>query len=45
MCKIMPQADMTVIEGGTHFVFAEQPDAVNRAIENFLTRELKGENA
>jgi pimeloyl-ACP methyl ester carboxylesterase len=44
MCKIMQQADMTVIEGGTHFVFAEQPDAVNQAIENFLTRELKGEN-
>lgn len=36
MCKNMRHADMTVIEGGTHFVFAEQPDAVNQAIERFL---------
>jgi pimeloyl-ACP methyl ester carboxylesterase len=38
MCKNMTDADMTVIEGGTHFVFAEQPDAVNQAIEAFLAR-------
>lgn len=38
MCKNMSAADMTVIEGGTHFVFAEQPDAVNQAIEKFLAR-------
>lgn len=38
LCKSMSDADMTVIEGGTHFVFAEQPDAVNRAIEAFLER-------
>ena len=38
LCKIMSDADMTVIEGGTHFVFAEQPEAVNAAIEQFLTR-------
>ena len=38
MCNNMPNADMTLIEGGTHFVFAEQPDAVNRAIEAFLAR-------
>lgn len=36
MCKNMSDAGMTVIEGGTHFVFAEQPDRVNQAIEKFL---------
>ncbi len=38
LCKNMVEADMTLIEGGTHFVFAEQPEAVNQAIEAFLAR-------
>ncbi len=38
MCRSLPDASMTVIDGGTHFVFAEQPDAVNQAIEAFLDR-------
>ncbi len=38
LCRSMADADMTVIDGGTHFVFAEQPDAVNQAIEAFLAR-------
>jgi pimeloyl-ACP methyl ester carboxylesterase len=25
-----------IIEGGTHMVFAEQPEVVNQAIEDFL---------
>jgi pimeloyl-ACP methyl ester carboxylesterase len=29
-------AKLEVIEGGTHFVFLEKPDEVNRAIEGFL---------
>jgi len=29
-------ASEVIIEGGTHMVFAEQPGAVNRAIEDFL---------
>jgi pimeloyl-ACP methyl ester carboxylesterase len=41
MCRHMPNADMTVIEGGTHFVFAEQPDAVNQAIETFLQSTIR----
>jgi pimeloyl-ACP methyl ester carboxylesterase len=28
---------LTVIDGGTHFVFAEKPEAVNQAIEEFLS--------
>jgi len=32
----MPNATVEIIEGGTHFVFAEQADAVNRAIEAFV---------
>ena len=35
LVKSMASADMTLIEGGTHFVFAEQPDAVNQAINAF----------
>jgi hypothetical protein len=30
------KARAVVIEGGTHFVFAEKPEEVNRAIEDFL---------
>lgn len=32
----MPQAKALVIPGGTHMVFAEKPQEVNRAIEDFL---------
>jgi len=31
-----PSARAVIIEGGTHFVFAEQPGEVNREIETFL---------
>ncbi len=33
----MPNASMEMIEGGTHFVFAEFPNQVNAAIERFLS--------
>ncbi|MFO7965419.1 MAG: alpha/beta hydrolase [Desulfobacterales bacterium] len=36
MTQHLPNARLCVIEGGTHFMFAEKPDAVNRAIEAFL---------
>ncbi len=29
-------ARYVIIEGGTHMVFAEQPEVVNKAIEDFL---------
>jgi pimeloyl-ACP methyl ester carboxylesterase len=32
----MKNARAAVIQGGTHFVFAEKPEEVNRAIEGFL---------
>ncbi|MEW6187638.1 MAG: alpha/beta hydrolase [Thermodesulfobacteriota bacterium] len=32
----MPKAKAVVIPGGTHMVFAEKPEEVNRAIEDFL---------
>ncbi len=32
----MPNASARVIDGGTHFVFAEYPDEVNRAIADFV---------
>ncbi len=32
----MPNASVEIIEGGTHFVFAEQPELVNDAIDRFL---------
>lgn len=32
----MPKAKAVVIEGGTHMVFAEKPDEVNRAIDDFI---------
>jgi pimeloyl-ACP methyl ester carboxylesterase len=34
--KNIPSARAVLIEGGTHFAFAEKPDQVNRAIEGFL---------
>ena len=36
MADHMQNARAVTIQGGTHFVFAEQPETVNRAIENFL---------
>jgi len=36
MVDKVPNAQMVVVPGGTHFVFAEQPEAVNGAIEAFL---------
>ena len=32
----MQNAQAATIQGGTHFVFAEKPDEVNRAIEDFI---------
>lgn len=32
----MPNASVQIIDGGTHFVFAEYPDEVNRAIADFV---------
>jgi len=32
----IPGAAVEILEGGTHFVFLEQPDAVNRAIRRFV---------
>jgi pimeloyl-ACP methyl ester carboxylesterase len=37
LAEAMPDARVTIIPGGTHMVFAEQPDAVNRAILEFLS--------
>jgi pimeloyl-ACP methyl ester carboxylesterase len=36
MAETIPNARAVIIEDGTHFVFAEKPDEVNRAIEGFL---------
>ena len=36
MAAHMKNAQAVIIEGGTHFVFAEKPEEVNRAIESFL---------
>jgi pimeloyl-ACP methyl ester carboxylesterase len=33
----LPNARVNVIEGGTHFVFAEKPDEVNKAVETFIS--------
>lgn len=33
----MPNASARIVDGGTHFVFAEYPDEVNQAIADFLT--------
>lgn len=32
----LPKAEVTIIEGGTHMVFAEQPDLINNTIQYFL---------
>ena len=32
----IPGARAVFIDGGTHFVFAEKPEEVNQAIENFI---------
>jgi len=32
----MPDARVEIVDGGTHFVFAEYPDAVNQAIADFV---------
>lgn len=34
----IPGAGVVFVEGGTHMVFAEQPEAVNRAIADFLQK-------
>ena len=36
LANTMKNARAVIIQGGTHFVFAEKPEAVNQAIENFL---------
>ena len=36
MVDHLPNARIAVIEGGTHFMFAEKPEDVNKAIEEFL---------
>lgn len=36
MADRIPGAKAVVIEGGTHMVFAEKPDEVNRAMDEFL---------
>jgi len=36
LAKNMKNARTVVIQGGTHFVFAEKPEEVNQAIEEFL---------
>jgi pimeloyl-ACP methyl ester carboxylesterase len=36
MQERMESTSIKVIEGGTHFVFAEFPNDVNQAIETFL---------
>ena len=32
----LPNATLNIIEGGTHMVFAEQPDSVNQCIQRFI---------
>ncbi|WP_137221716.1 alpha/beta fold hydrolase [Shewanella sp. MEBiC00475] len=34
----LPKAEVKIIEGGTHMVFAEQPDLVNGIIKGFLAK-------
>jgi len=41
MAKNMPDCRLAVIEGATHIVFLEKPEAVNKAIEGFL-KEIGG---
>jgi pimeloyl-ACP methyl ester carboxylesterase len=38
MADKIPGAKAVIIQGGTHMVFAEKPEEVNRAIEEFLKR-------
>lgn len=40
MVEKMPKAEMQLIQGGTHSVFAEKPEEVNAAIEGFLVTLL-----
>lgn len=37
MAQQIPGARVVIIEGGTHFVFAEKPNAVNQAIADFIS--------
>lgn len=34
----MPHAEIEIIDGGTHYVFAEYPDQVNAVIDRFLNK-------
>jgi pimeloyl-ACP methyl ester carboxylesterase len=36
LAEKMPEARAVVVPGGTHLVFAEKPEEVNRAIADFL---------
>ncbi|WP_168200957.1 alpha/beta fold hydrolase [Allokutzneria sp. NRRL B-24872] len=36
----IPRAELTLVEGGGHFVMEKAPEAVSRALEHLLTREL-----
>ena len=36
LAERMPDASVRIVEGGTHFVFAEYPEEVNRAIADFV---------
>jgi pimeloyl-ACP methyl ester carboxylesterase len=41
LAEKMPDARAVIVDGGTHMVFAEKPEAVNGAIQEFL-QQLKG---
>ena len=32
----LPNASLSVVDGATHMVFAEQPDSVNQCIQRFI---------
>jgi pimeloyl-ACP methyl ester carboxylesterase len=36
LAEELPEARAVVVPGGTHMVFAEKPEEVNRAIDEFL---------
>lgn len=36
LAEKLPRGRVEIVPGGSHMVFAEKPDAVNRAIQNFL---------
>ena len=38
MADTLPNAQAAIIDGGTHFVFAEKPDDVNQMIEDFIKK-------